>query len=148
LWSLHPKYLDARGLVALWREGLLAQAVLAGKTKGYRRHPQLLRFRAASSPRAAIAAYLRGVVAEADARGYAFDDTKVPRLRFTAKLPVTSGQLRYEWAHLQAKLAARDRAWASKLGEVRRLAPAPVFRVVRGGVEGWERQHPSTLRPA
>jgi hypothetical protein len=28
IWSLHPKYLDARGLVALWREGLLAQAVL------------------------------------------------------------------------------------------------------------------------
>ncbi|HEU5178767.1 MAG TPA: pyrimidine dimer DNA glycosylase/endonuclease V, partial [Burkholderiales bacterium] len=30
LWSLHPKYLDARGLVALWREALLAQAVLRG----------------------------------------------------------------------------------------------------------------------
>ena len=34
LWSLHPRYLDAKGLVALWREGLLAQAVLKGQTKG------------------------------------------------------------------------------------------------------------------
>ena len=44
LWSLHPKYLDARGLVALWREALLAQAVLRGETRGYRHHPQLARF--------------------------------------------------------------------------------------------------------
>ena len=140
LWSLHPKYLDARGLVALWREGLLAQAVLAGKTRGYRHHPQLERFRGASSPRAAIAAYLRCVLAEADGRGYAFDASKVPRRRYAGKLPVTSGQLKYEWAHLQSKLAVRDRAWAKQLGDVRRLAPAAVFRVVRGGVEGWERK--------
>jgi hypothetical protein len=139
LWSLHPKYLDARGLVALWREGLLAQAVLAGETKGYRHHPQLERFRGAASPRAAIAAYLRGVLAEADARGYAFDASKVPRRRFAGKLTVTAGQLKYEWAHLRAKLAVRDRAWAKKLGEPRRLAPAAVFRVVRGGVAVWER---------
>jgi len=46
LWSLHPAYLDARGLGALWREGLLAQAVLRGKTRGYRSHPQLERWRA------------------------------------------------------------------------------------------------------
>ncbi len=141
LWSLHPKYLDARGLVALWREGLLAQAVLAGKTKGYRHHPQLARFRGAPSPRAAIAAYLRGVLAEAGARGYAFDAGKVPRRRLAGKLPVTSGQLRYEWEHLQSKLAARDRAWARKLRAVRRPAAASVFRVVRGGVEAWERRN-------
>jgi hypothetical protein len=34
LWTLHPKYLDARGLVALWREALLAQKVLRGATRG------------------------------------------------------------------------------------------------------------------
>ncbi len=32
LWTLHPKYLDPRGLVALWREALFAQAVLRGWT--------------------------------------------------------------------------------------------------------------------
>ena len=61
LWTLHPKYLDAQGLVALWREGLLARAVLRGMTKGYRHHPQLQRFRAHASPRAAINLYLEGV---------------------------------------------------------------------------------------
>ncbi len=44
LWSLHPKYLDRQGLLAVWREGLLAQKVLQGKTKGYKNHPQLKRF--------------------------------------------------------------------------------------------------------
>jgi hypothetical protein len=30
LWSLHPRYLDAKGLQAVWREGLLAKKVLQG----------------------------------------------------------------------------------------------------------------------
>ena len=47
IWSLHPQYLDRQGLTAAWREGLLAQKVLTGTTKGYRNHPQLRRFRAA-----------------------------------------------------------------------------------------------------
>ena len=81
LWTFHPKYLDARGLVALWREGLLARAVLKRQTKGYRHHPQLARFRAHPSPIAAINAYLRMVLVEAEARGYAFDRTKIGPLR-------------------------------------------------------------------
>jgi len=28
LWSIHPKYLDRQGLLAVWRESLLAQSVL------------------------------------------------------------------------------------------------------------------------
>jgi hypothetical protein len=36
LWTLHPKHLDVRGLVALWREALLAQKILCGATRGYR----------------------------------------------------------------------------------------------------------------
>ncbi len=38
LWSLHPKYLDVKGLVRAWREGLLARKALGGETKGYRNH--------------------------------------------------------------------------------------------------------------
>jgi hypothetical protein len=64
LWTLHPQYLDSKGLVAAWREGLLAQKVLAGKTRGYRHHPQLKRFQAQSQPLAAIAAFLGGLAAE------------------------------------------------------------------------------------
>ena len=65
LWSLHPRYLDRAGLVALWREALLAQAVLRGATRGYRRHPQLVRFRSHPDPEGAIAAYLEGICREA-----------------------------------------------------------------------------------
>ena len=79
LWSLHPKYLDPQGLVALWREALLARAVLQGKTKGYKHHPQLRRFQESPSPRRYIAAYLKEVHAEATRRGYRFDGKKIGR---------------------------------------------------------------------
>jgi len=136
LWSLHPRYLDAKGLVALWREALLAQAVLRGETKGYRHHPQLKRFRAAASPVVSIAAYLRAVRAEAQRRGYRFDGKKIARARGARRLAVTRGQLDYEWTHLRAKLRSRSPAWLAALGP--RPAPHPLFRVVRGGVADWE----------
>jgi hypothetical protein len=100
LWTLHPRYLDARGLVALWREALLAQKVLAGGTTGYRHHPQLVRFRAVADPSAAIATYLAGVLAEAHCRGYAFDTTRVGRRRFRDVIDETNGQLLYRVATL------------------------------------------------
>ena len=91
LWSLHPKYLDARGLVALWREGLLAQAVLRGKTRGYKHHPQLKRFRIHRRPIAAIRRYLHDVCDEADRRGYNFNRSKLGRKTIASKSRVTEG---------------------------------------------------------
>ena len=99
LWSLHPKYLDPQGLVALWREGLLARAVLRGETKGYRHHPQLARFASHASPRSAINAYLRAVYEEAVERGYEFDRRKIGPSRSVAQIAVPRGQLLYEWQH-------------------------------------------------
>lgn len=139
LWSLHPKYLDARGLVALWREGLLAQAVIRGRTSGYRHHPQLQRFRAAPSPPGAIADYLRSVHGEAIARGYEFDAAKIGKTRTAGVIAVTRGQVAYEWAHLMAKLAVRDPARRGRLERVLRPQPHPSFRIVPGDVEPWER---------
>jgi hypothetical protein len=139
LWSLHPKYLDPQGLVALWREALLALKVLEGRTVGYRHHPQLQRFRAAPDPLAAICAYLRAVHAEAEGRGYRFDPSKIPEVSDCEELPVTDGQLRWEWQHLLAKLARRDPARCSAHGGISQPEPHPLFRVVPGGVEGWER---------
>ena len=107
LWSLHPRYLDTKGLVALWREALLAQAVLRGRTRGYKHHPQLERFRAHASPRLAINAYLAAVHEEATARGYSFARRKVGQVRRVARIDVTRGQLDYEWRHLRRKLAPR-----------------------------------------
>jgi hypothetical protein len=140
LWSLDPRLLDARGLVALWREGLLARAVLRGATRGYRAHPQLDRFRARRDPVAAIDCYLSRVLDEARRRGYAFDGSRIlyrRRCRHRGAA-VTAGQLRFEWEHLLGKLAARAPArWRAQRG----LGPAPhgCFCVVEGPRAPWER---------
>jgi hypothetical protein len=138
LWSLHPRHLDARGLVALWREGLLARAVLRGATAGYRHHPQLERFRRRADPVAAIDDYLAEVLREAGLRGYDFDRSKISPGGLTRPQPLREGQLAYEWRHLLSKLHARDRArWARTQHAVPECHPA--FRLVPGGVEPWER---------
>jgi hypothetical protein len=138
LWSLHPRYLDAKGLVALWRESLLAQAVLAGRTRGYRHHPQLARFLEASSPRKQIAFYLRQVHAEAARRGYRFDAKKIGRGGAIEPQVVTRGQIQYEWTHLTHKLKTRAPSWLSRFAAVKRPQPHPLFRVVVGDVAVWE----------
>jgi hypothetical protein len=139
LWSLHPKYLDRRGLVALWREALLAQAVLCGKTKGYRHHPQLSRFRAQHDPVAAIGAYLRMVHDEAASRGYHFDTSKVRAPGNAHRMRVTKGQLAYEFSHLLKKLRERDPARYRVLLHTRRIAPNPLLTIVPGEIEPWEK---------
>ncbi len=139
LWSIHPKYLDAKGLVALWREGLLAQAVLKGQTRGYKHHPQLERFRNHARPIAAIRAYLHVVCDEAEQRGYRFDRSKLGRRRSTATMRVTSGQLEFEVEHLRRKLRLRDRTRSASLHGLRTADCHPMFRRVRGGIEKWER---------
>ncbi len=152
IWSLHPKYLDAAGLVALWRETLLAQKVLQGLTKGYRNHPQLDRFRNQPDPLAAIGAYLTGVLADADSRGYNFDRTKIvvpgaasPSGPVTP-IPVTHGQLVYEFEWLHSKLVARSPGilkqaiWTETAARTPAAITAhPIFAPVPGAIEPWER---------
>lgn len=139
LWTLHPRYLDTKGLVAAWREALLAQKVLAGATRGYRHHPQLARFQAQDDPLAAIAAFLAGIAEEAKTRDYSFDVAKISRKRLTRRIPETSGQLLYEWRHLKAKLRVRAPQLGRKLRGVRIPEPHPLFRIVPGGVRDWEK---------
>ncbi len=138
LWTLHPQYLDSRGLVALWREALLAQAVLAGQTRGYTHHPQLIRFCNTVSPLAAIAAYLQAVQAEATQRGYAFDATKIGQVSQVESIVVTQGQLDYEWEHLKAKLEGRAPAWLVQWVAVSSPNAHPLFHIVAGEVAEWE----------
>ena len=138
LWSLHPRYLDAAGLVALWREGLLAQAVLAGRTRGYRHHPQLARFREQKDPAGAVAAYLGAVADEADRRGYSFDRSRLGRPA-RVRIEVSRGQLRFEWEHLRAKLGTRDAERLAANGNPRLPRAHPSFVVVAGPVAEWER---------
>ncbi len=139
LWSLHSKYLDVRGLVAVWREALLAQAVLAGKTKGYRKHPQLDRFRCQTDPEGAIAEYLRGVYEEAKQRGYNFDSSRISPAGFSGKIEVRSGQLIYELEHLRSKVKRRAPQWETILNSVDIPMPHPLFQTVPGEIEAWEK---------
>ncbi|RFA30519.1 DNA lyase [Alkalilimnicola ehrlichii] len=140
LWTLHPRYLDAKGLVALWREALLAQAVLQELTKGYRNHPQLWRFREHATPLAAIGTYLTGVHTEALSRGYAFREDKIVCRQQVALIAATTGQIEYEWSHLRRKLNVRSSTAYARWIDVKVPECHPLFYRVEGPVEHWERK--------
>lgn len=139
LWSIHPKYLDPKGMVALWREGLLAQKVLLGQTRGYQHHPQLTRFRACGDPVLAIGVYLADVALEAERRGYNFDKSKVVLTGPCERIAVTSGQLDYEWSHLRRKLSERAPQLLAANTDVVARETHPLFCIVPGEIEAWER---------
>ena len=139
LWTLHPRYLDPQGLVALWREGLLARAVLRDETRGYKQHPQLERFRSHPSPRLAIDAYLAAVHAEATTRGYSFDRSKIGPVRVVEPIAATSGQVDYEWQHLLRKLAARSPALFERWRDLDAPECHPLFHARPGPIAPWER---------
>lgn len=143
IWSLHPDQLDRQGLTACWREALLAQAVLLGRTAGYTRHPQLDRFRELADPAAGIGRYLTAIADDAARRGYRFDRGRIERSDPEAVLTVTDGQVAHEWRHLLAKLDVRSPDLATELrgqdaaGSAPRLHP--MMRLVPGPVAPWER---------
>ncbi|MCX7999663.1 MAG: pyrimidine dimer DNA glycosylase/endonuclease V [Leptospiraceae bacterium] len=144
LWSLHPKMLDPKGLVALWREALLARKVLEGKTKGYKNHPQLERFKNCSSSLVAINNYLYYIYKEGKKRGYKFNEKKIlPNLRNKIKIKISDGQLNYEIKHLLKKLYSRDKKHYFQLIEIlkkeKTIKANPIFKVYRGEKEKWEK---------
>lgn len=139
LWSLHPVYLDRAGLVAVWREGLLARAVLRGETKGYKSHPQLDRFKKHPGPLVAIDHYLSEILRESKVRGYKFDARKIEALNTLHLIPVTLGQMEYEALHLLMKLEKRSIKDHERLAGIEHFEPHPIFKVVPGGIADWER---------
>jgi hypothetical protein len=139
LWSLNPKYLDSKGLLACWREGLLAKKVLEGKTKGYKNHSQLIRFKKLKNPCSAINSYLLEIEKEAKSRGYNFNKSKIGKERFKGKIPVTKGQLLYEFEHLKNKLKTRNPKLFLELKKIQTPAPHPLFKIVFGEIEDWEK---------
>lgn len=138
IWSVHPQYLDAKGLVALWRETLLAKNVLLGNTRGYKNHPQLKRFQALSNPVDAIMQYLSEVYIEATGRGYRFDASKFTPPSNPIIIPVTAGQVAYERQHLLSKLQVRAPERYENLKYIYQFHTHPQFTVVPGNVEDWE----------
>lgn len=135
IWSLHPKLLDQKGLIACWRETLLAQKVLQGNTKGYRHHPQLQRFQSLPDPIKGIGTYLTEIYIESFKRGYTFNSSKILKTDYNLRIPVTKDQLEYEFCHLKAKLQIRD---PSRLNNIV-ICHHPMFTVIDGPVEKWEK---------
>jgi hypothetical protein len=139
LWSLHPSYLDKIGLIALWRESLLAKKVIEGNTKGYIHHPQLTRFRNSKDPVSSINFYLSEIFSEARARGFDFDKSKIGKFKNVQKIIITDGQLNYEFNHLKKKLSLRD---INKFKEIKNITDPethPIFDIIKGDVEPWEK---------
>jgi hypothetical protein len=146
IWSLHPRYLDSQGLIALWREALLAKKVLEGRTHGYKNHPQLHRFKAAKRPVDCVCQYLSVVYEEAVKRGYNFDKAKIDWDFKPVKLMVTRGQIKYEENHLLKKLKLRDPSRYNELKTNKEFLTHPLFEIVEGNIEAWERiNHDSFL---
>ncbi len=140
LWSLHPCYLDQKGLVAVWREGLLARAALKNQTKGYRHHPQLTRFRLSKAPIHYINVYLKTIYDEAKRRNYNFNFHKLEKVQpANKKMEVTSKQLEFEFQHLLNKLKLRDPRRYKGLLFTKKILPNPIFKVVDGEIEIWEK---------
>jgi len=139
IWSLHPKYLDTPGLVALWREALLAKHVLEGKTKGYKNHPQLARFKASFEPNETINQYLAEIYNEANNRNYHFNKEKINWNFTTRKLTVTTKQLDYEVKHLLNKLQKRSRERYNELNGEKTFDTHPLFELIEGDMEQWEK---------
>lgn len=133
LWTIHPKHLDQKGLVALWRETLLAKNVLLGMTKGYKHHPQLKRFKACENSLAAINRYLSVIYDNAVERGYKFDRTKFVDIPGEIKINVTTGQIEFERIHLNKKLQVRTGKELESEIDVH-----PIFNIVEGEIESWE----------
>lgn len=139
LWSISPKLLDTKGLVALWRESLLAKHVLEGKTKGYTNHPQLTRFKNSESPLDAINFYLKIVYQESLARGYKFDNSKFNSAAKQLEINVSKGQVEYELKHLKNKLKLRDPNTYSKVQNLETPEIHSLFVLIDGPVEEWEK---------
>lgn len=127
--------------MALWRETLLAKKVLEGNTRGYKNHPQLLRFRNSEDPRAAINLYLSYILEEASNRNYIFNRDKIEWELCSEDCPliqVTSGQMEYESEHLLSKLKVREPRKFLDVITLRPFHPHPLFEIIPGGVEDWE----------
>jgi len=118
----------------------LAQKVLANKTKGYRHHPQLDRFKSHADPLRAIGFYLYCIYKEGKRRGYRFDVKKISRnSKNCAPIKVFCGQVDFEAMHLASKLSKRDKEAFRAMKKQKKLKLHPLFKPVKGGREAWEK---------
>lgn len=150
LWSLHPGYLDQKGLGACWKEAKGAQTSLMNPDAGGQQHSALIRFRAHHDPVGAIGAYMRSLWVEAALRrNYRYNykliaqpnpPSEVYETNFA--MPVTKGQVQYEAEFLREKINKRDglpRLYLPSPNTLEAIRLHPLFYMVEGDVEDWER---------
>ncbi len=147
IWSIHPKFLDSKRLVAQWREALLCRAVLEGKTIGYTKHPQFLRVKNHSQPHYFINLFLYEIWQEGNNRGYSFDKSKLMEDILSKYqdpfdfMEVTDGQLYYEFKHLQSKLGEFNKQYIINEQYLLEegILPNPCFLNVCGDIMKFEK---------
>jgi len=132
LWSIHPEYLDSIGLVALWRESLLAQKVLKSETQSHKNHPQLKKFKACPHPQYAIANYLVEIWKESQRRGYNFNKEKIRHTKIVEKIPITQSELKCEFDLLRERLKKRTPSKYQNLLSVKEIECNPIFKITEG----------------
>lgn len=138
LRSIHPKHLDSKGLVALRRESLLAKKVLEWKTKWYKNHPQLNRFKEQKNPISAINLYLQHIYIEAGNRWFSFDKSKFNIISDIEKLTVTKWQIEFEKQHILNKTKNRDIKKYEEIKNSKIIKAHPIFEIIEWDIEDRE----------
>lgn len=134
LWTLHPKYLDSEGLMAVWRDALRARRLLKEETDGDSDHPQLTRFRETDHPADAIECYLQTVFEEARERDVSFDASKLHTPVRNVRIEETEDRLLYEWHRLLDKLRERQPPLFRKIKDLERPDAHPMFTIIEDDV--------------
>jgi len=139
LWSIDLEYLDSKGLVALWREALLAKNVLEDNTKGYKNHPQLIRFKKSKDPLKEINKYLYIIYLESQNRNFKFNKLKFKQYKIENKIDITKGQIEFEFKHLLKKLKIRDQKKYEEIKNIKPIKANKLFKIKPGKIESWEK---------
>jgi hypothetical protein len=130
----------------LWREALLAQSIISGRTAAYRNHPQAIRVLEQEDPWGAMHDYLMGVWDEGHRRGYRYNRSRILQHDGHHPMDVPRGQVEYEAVLLRSKLEVRNPAYLNGLPPPGEVQPHPSIRVVDGGIAWWERPRGDLLR--
>lgn len=154
LWSFHPSYLDNIGLARLYNEGIGGIRAIRGEQKMHLNHPQLTRFKVCCDNHTYIilSAYLRVVHNELELRGmvndgkfkhdlllnYLFQNTKD-----LFNITVNSSQINGEIVHFINKTKTQKGRYINdnlkQAIAAKNILPHPLFTVVPGPVESWEK---------
>jgi hypothetical protein len=117
-----------------------------GKTKGWKNHPQLIRFKNHNAPIHAIGFYLFIIYNEGCKRGYSYNKSKMFKIvEKVSMINISKEQLAYEFEILKNRVRGRDHTKFLELLEFGKKEsypkPHPLFHVIDGKVALWEKSY-------